>query len=145
VVVVGTVTGSLALPQVVRRLPLELPDVAAERRAAEELLAESNRAGIAWIESRPVTEAERGLLDRLRADSDYLDRALRSGSEGTAESMIAGYGRLRRQMIGAQRDAVFTARASSRFPERAVRTVLASLDAEETALRSELTNPASAA
>jgi CPA1 family monovalent cation:H+ antiporter len=46
------------------------------------------------------------------------------------------YRRLRRSMIKAERQAVLTARAEGRFQEPAVRSVLAFLDAEETALKS---------
>lgn len=96
----------------------ELPPVGPLRRP---------RAGKNPVDDRVVV--------RLRTNVEFLTQALDTPPVDDAEPVLMAYKRLRRSMILAERDAVLTARAEGRYQEPAVRTALASIDLEETALK----------
>ena len=74
------------------------------------------------------------MIARLRINAEFLSSAIAQEARAGAEPSPAAYARLRRVMIEAERAAVLQARAEGRYQERAVRDVLRSIDAEETAL-----------
>jgi Na+/H+ antiporter len=136
VVVVGTLLEGLALPWVIRGLKLPPPDSAQEMTEKHNLLAEAQTAGLARLDVE-VTEADdAAAVSRLRVNARFITEAMASETEEGVEPSPAVYNRLRRAMIEAERQAVLDARAEGRYQERAVRDVLRSIDAEETALAS---------
>lgn len=135
VVVVATLLEGLALPWIIRRLRLPPPDFAQEASEMQRLLAEAQSAGLEHLESQVTGGEDRRVLERLRINAVFLSEALESPSPEEAEDAPVEYRRLRRAMIGAERRAVLDARAEGRYQEPAVRSVLAFLDAEESALK----------
>lgn len=134
VVVVGTLFEGLALPWIIRRLRLPPPNSAQERVEGQMLMAEAQLAGIARLDVETTDGDEERVLLRLRANASFLGDALQNPRDN-GEPPSAAYGRLRRAMIDAERQAVLDARSEGRYQERAIRAVLAAIDAEETALR----------
>jgi CPA1 family monovalent cation:H+ antiporter len=136
VVVVVTLLEGLALPWIIRRLRLPPPDFAQEAGEMQRLLAEAQTAGLEHLESQVTGDEDDRVLERLRINAAFLSDALENPTPDRDEDAPLEYRRLRRSMIKAERQAVLTARAEGRFQEPAVRSVLAFLDAEETALKS---------
>jgi NhaP-type Na+/H+ or K+/H+ antiporter len=134
VVVAGTLLEGLALPWIIRRLKLPPPDVEQERGETQRLMVEAQTAGLDLLEQQELDGVEPGVVDRLRTNARFLAEALENPPEGDGESRPASYNRLRRLMVQAERQAVLDARAEGRYQERAVKTTLAFIDAEETAL-----------
>jgi Na+/H+ antiporter len=137
VVVAGTLVEGLALPWIIRRLRLPPPNAAQEMMEKHNLLAEAQAAGLSSLESQlgDADGVDEAVVTRLRINAEFLSRAIATEAADGAEPTPAAYNRLRRLMIGAERDAVLRARAEGRYQERAVRDVLRSIDAEETSLR----------
>jgi CPA1 family monovalent cation:H+ antiporter len=75
------------------------------------------------------------VIDRLRMDAAFLEEAIGLPMEEGREPRLAAYTRLRKTMIAAQRAAVLQARREGRYQEPAIESVLAAIDAEETALK----------
>jgi CPA1 family monovalent cation:H+ antiporter len=134
VVVAGTLLEGLALPWLIRRLKLPPPDVEQERGETQRLMVEAQTAGLDLLEQQELEGVEPGVVERLRTNARFLAEALENPPEGDGESRPASYNRLRRLMVQAERQAVLDARAEGRYQERAVKTTLAFIDAEETAL-----------
>lgn len=134
-VVVATLLEGLALPWVIRRLKLPPPDFAQEASEMERLLAEAQSAGLEQLESQVTGDEDERVIERLRINALFLSDALENPSSDDAADLPLEYRRLRRTMIVAERQAVLEARAEGRYQELAVRSVLAFLDAEETALK----------
>jgi Na+/H+ antiporter len=136
VVVVGTLLEGLALPRIIKALKLPAPNWRQEMDEAHRLMAEAQLAGLARLETElaenPVDDR---VIVRLRTNAEFLTQALDAPSAVDAEPVLMAYNRLRHSMILAERDAVLTARAEGRYQEPAVRTALASIDLEETALK----------
>ena len=141
VVVFGTLLEGLALPAIYRRLKLPPPNAAQERVERQMLLAEAQAAGLKRLDAE-VNDADEGrVVERLRANSLFLTAALSNPAPEGTESPPAAYNRLRKVMIEAERDAVIVARAEGRYQDRAVRAVIAAIDAEEAALRGSASKP----
>ena len=136
VVVVGTLLEGLALPWIIRRLRLPSPDFAQEASEMQRLLAEAQSAGLEHLESQVTGSEDERVITRLRINALFLADALENPTPQESEDAPVEYRRLRRSMIGAERQAVLDARAEGRYQDRAVRSVLTFLDAEETALKS---------
>ena len=141
VVVFGTLLEGLALPAIYRRLRLPPPNAAQERVERQMLLAEAQTAGLKRLEAEVSDIDEERVVERLRANALFLTTALIDPAPDGIEAPPAAYNRLRHIMITAERDAVLAARAEGRYQDRAVRAVIAAIDAEETALRGSASNP----
>lgn len=135
VVVVVTLLEGLALPWVIRRLKLPPPDFAQEAGEMERLLAEAQAAGLEHLESRVTGQEDERVIERLRINAVFLSEALENPVPDAEVPAPLEYRKLRRSMIVAERQAVLEARAEGRYQEPAVRSVLAFLDAEESALK----------
>lgn len=135
VVVVATLLEGLALPWVIRRLRLPSPDFAQEAGEMQRLLAEAQSAGLEHLEAQVTGEEDDRVIERLRVNAVFLSDALENPTPEDVEDAPIEYRRLRRSMIAAERQAVLEARAEGRYQEAAVRSVLAFLDAEESALK----------
>ncbi len=135
VVVVGTLLQGLALPLIVRRLGLPPPNGDQELVESQMLMAEAKAAGIVQLDEE-ISEADsEAVIERLRADAALLGDSLINPGPDDSEPAQAAFGRLRLSMIGAEREAVLSARADGRYQEPAVRAILAAIDAEEIAIR----------
>lgn len=135
VVVVATLLEGLALPWIIRRLKLPPPDFAQEASEMQRLLAEAQSAGLEHLESQVTGDEDERVIERLRINALFLSDALENPSADESADLPLEYRRLRRTMIVAERQAVLEARAEGRYQEPAVRSVLAFLDAEESALK----------
>jgi hypothetical protein len=71
----------------------------------------------------------------LRMNARFLADAIDNPAPEEAEPLPAAYARLRRAMIEAEREAVLAARAEGRYQEPAIRSALAFIDVEESALK----------
>ena len=135
VVVVGTLLQGLALPWVIRRLRLPPPNRSQERIEAQMLLAEAQTAGLARLDAEVTDADEQRVIGRLRTNAVFLADALDNPAPDDAEPLPAAYTRLRRAMIEAEREAVLDARVQGRYQEPAIRSALAFIDVEESALK----------
>jgi Na+/H+ antiporter len=135
VVVIGTLLQGLALPWVIRRLRLPPPNRSQERIEAQMLLAEAQTAGLARLDAEVTDADEQRVLGRLRTNAVFLADALDNPAPENAEPLPAAYNRLRRAMIEAEREAVLAARVEGRYQEPAIRSALAFIDVEESALK----------
>lgn len=135
VVVVATLLEGLALPWIIRRLRLPSPDFAQESSEMQRLLAEAQSAGLEHLEAQVTGNEDERVLERLRVNAVFLSDALENPSTVDDEDAPIEYSRLRRSMIDAERRAVLEARIEGRYQELEVRSVLAFLDAEESALK----------
>jgi CPA1 family monovalent cation:H+ antiporter len=134
VVVVGTLVEGAFLPFVIRRLKLPPPDFSQEMTEVHMLMAEAQGQGLARLESEVTDADEQRVVDRLRLNATFLTDALENPSPEGTEPPSRAYNRLRRVMIEAERQAVLQARSEGRYQERAVKSVLAKIDVEETEL-----------
>ena len=135
VVVVGTLLEGLLLPTIIRALKLPTPNYDQEHQERFALMAEAEQAGVDDLESHLTADDEDAVIDRLRMNASFLEEAIAVPMEEGREPRLAAYTRLRKTMIAAQRAAVLQARREGRYQEPAVESVLAAIDAEETALR----------
>ncbi len=134
IVIAGTLLGGLFLPRIIRLLKLPAPNAMQEQTQRRLLVAEAREAGLARLEQEPTDDDDDAVIERLRLDSEFIRESVDLPEEGTMDR-LASYARLRRSMISAEREAVRIARAEGRYEEYAVRAVLASIDAEELALK----------
>jgi CPA1 family monovalent cation:H+ antiporter len=135
VVVIGTLLEGLLLPPILRALRLPPPNVAQELAERRNLMAEAKVAGTAALDEVTAESDPEDVVAQLRAAAEFhgtLDGA--EAVDGVEHPLLA-YKRLRQAMIVAERGAVLQARREGRYQEPAVLAVLASIDAEETALR----------
>ena len=135
VVVVATLLEGLALPGVIRRLKLPPPDFAQEASEMPRRRAEAQSAGLEQLEAQGTGDEDDRVIERLRINALFLSDALENPSPDETADLPMEYRKLRRTMIVAERQAVLEARAEGRYQEPAVRSVLAFLDAEESALK----------
>jgi len=135
VVVIGTLLEGLLLPTVIRALNLPTPNYDQEHQERFALMAEAEQAGVDDLEARVTDDDEEEVLERLRRNSTFLEEAIALPKTEGVEPRLAAYTRLRKTMIAAQRAAVLQARREGRYQEPAIISVLAAIDAEETALR----------
>jgi monovalent cation/hydrogen antiporter len=135
VVVIGTLLEGLLLPSILRALRLPPPNIAQELAERRNLMAEAKSAGTVALDEVTVETDPTDVVAQLRSSAEFhgaLDGA--EENEGV-EHPLRAYKRLRQAMIVAERAAVLQARREGRYQEPAVLAVLASIDAEETALR----------
>ena len=135
VVVVGTLLQGLALPWVIRRLKLPPPNSNQELVEAQMLMAEARAAGVVKLDAEKMESDDADVVQRLRNDAALLGESLLIPVPEGVEPAQAVFGRLRLAMIEAERAAVLAARKEGRYQEPAVRAILASIDAEEVAVR----------
>ena len=102
---------------------------------AQMLMAEARAAGVVQLDSERRESDDAAVIDRLRNDAARLGEPLLSPGTDGVEPAQAVFGRLRLAMIDAERAAVLVARREGRYQEPAVRAILASIDAEEVAVR----------
>jgi len=135
VVVVGTLLEGLLLPVIIRALKLPTPNYDQEHQERFALMAEAEQAGVDELEAHLTGDDEDEVVERLRMNAAFLEEAIALPKEEGREPRLAAYTRLRKTMIAAQRDAVLRARREGRYQEPAIESVLAAIDAEETALK----------
>lgn len=135
VVVIGTLLEGLLLPTIIRALKLPSPNYDQEHQERFALMAEAEQAGVDDLEAHLTDDDEQEVIDRLRRNSTFLEEAIATPKVDGQEPRLAAYTRLRKTMIAAQRAAVLRARREGRYQEPAVNSVLAAIDAEETALK----------
>jgi len=135
VVVVGTLLEGLLLPAIIRALKLPSPNYDQEHQERFALMSEAEQAGVDELESRLTGDDDDAVIDRLRMNAAFLEEAIALPKEDGREPRLAAYTRLRKTMIAAQRAAVLRARRENRYQEPAIESVLAAIDAEETALK----------
>jgi Na+/H+ antiporter len=143
VVVAGTLLEGLALPRLIRALRLPSPNADQERVERELLRAEAQRAGLARLDREITEDDDAPVVGRLRSNASFLAESIDAPVVPGAERQTDAYHRLRHRMILAEREAVLAARAEGRYQDPAVRAVLATIDAEETALRIGSPRPSS--
>ena len=102
----------------------------------QRLLAEAQTAGLGQLEAQVTGSEDQRVLERLRINAVFLADTIENPTPEDSEDAPIEYQRLRRSMIKAERQAVLQARSEGRYQEPAVRSVLAFLDAEESALKS---------
>ena len=135
VVVVGTLLEGLLLPAIIRALKLPTPNYDQEHQERFALMAEAEQAGVDELEAHLTGDDEDEVVERLRMNAAFLEEAIALPKEDGREPRLAAYTRLRKTMIAAQRSAVLQARREGRYQEPAIESVLAAIDAEETALK----------
>jgi len=135
VVVVATLLEGLLLPTIIRALRLPTPNYDQEHQERFALMAEAEQAGVDDLEAHLSDADEEEVIERLRMNSTFLEEAIALPKEDGREPRLAAYTRLRKTMIAAQRAAVLKARREGRYQEPAIISVLAAIDAEETALK----------
>ena len=135
VVVVGTLIQGLALPPFIRMLKLPQPNSDQEHMEAHQLLVEVRAAGAKALDEQTRGLPDSPLVDKLRADAELFTRAMEGAIPQGNDPKTVSMARLRLGMIEAERAAVLKARGEGRFQDKAIRDVLASIDAEEVAVR----------
>ena len=136
VVVIGTLLEGLLLPTILRALRLPPPNIAQELAERRNLMAEAQAAATEELDAVVVDGDPVEVVAQLRATAEFHGRTL-DGAEDLdgVEHPLHTYKRLRTAMIRAERRAVLQARREGRYQEPAILAVLATIDAEETALR----------
>jgi CPA1 family monovalent cation:H+ antiporter len=135
VVVVGTLLEGLLLPLIIRALKLPAPNYDQEHQERFALMAEAEQAGVDQLEANRTNDDSDEVVERLRLNSAFLEESIARPKVEGIEPPLAAYNRLRKSMIAAERDAVLRARRENRYQEPAIESVLAAIDAEETALK----------
>jgi CPA1 family monovalent cation:H+ antiporter len=98
-------------------------------------MAEAEQAGVDELEANRSDGDSDEVIDRLRLNSAFLEESIARPKAEGVEPPLAAYNRLRKVMIAAERVAVLRARRENRYQEPAIESVLAAIDAEETALK----------
>jgi CPA1 family monovalent cation:H+ antiporter len=135
VVVVGTLLEGLLLPLIIRGLKLPTPNYDQEHQERFALMAEAEQAGVDQLLAGRTDADSDEVIERLRLNSVFLEESIVQPKVDGVEPPLAAYNRLRKLMISAERDAVLRARREGRYQEPAIESVLAAIDAEETALK----------
>jgi len=135
VVVVGTLLEGLLLPVIIRALKLPTPNYDQEHQERFALMAEAEQAGVDQLLAERTEADSDEVIERLRLNAVFLEESIAQPKQDGVEPTLAAYNRLRRLMIGAERAAVLRARREGRYQEPAIESVLAAIDAEETALK----------
>jgi CPA1 family monovalent cation:H+ antiporter len=134
VIVLTLLLQGTTLPALARRLGV-LEDTSAEDALAEAgVQHDASRAALRRLEEK-ADGAPASVVDRLRAiaDSRANNAWERLGSQNQ-ETPSAAYGRLRREMIGAERHVFKVARNEGRIPEEVLTRAQRELDLEEAQL-----------
>jgi CPA1 family monovalent cation:H+ antiporter len=134
VIVVSLLLHGTTLPMLARRLGVRA-DTAAEDALAEAAVQHAaSRAALQRLESQ-ADGAPASVVDRLRGTADVRANLAweRLGSQ-EQETPSAAYARLRREMIGAEREVFRVARDEGRIPEEVLVRAQRDLDLEESLL-----------
>lgn len=137
VVTIGTLLiQGTTLPALARRLDVRGPDPREDALQAATVLQAATRSGLDVLDS--MTELDGATKEMLRSRSDdrlnQMWERLGPRSGDADETPSAVYRRARMQMLQAERDEVLRLRDEGRADHVVLRTVLASLDLEETML-----------
>ena len=137
VVTIGTLLiQGTTLPALARRLDVRGPDPREDALQAATVLQAATRSGLDVLDS--MTELDGATREMLRSRSDHrlnqMWERLGPRSGDADETPSAVYRRARMQMLQAERDEVLRLRDEGRADHVVLRTVLASLDLEETML-----------
>ena len=135
VVVIGTLLEGLLLPLILRGLKLPPPNRSQELAERRNLMAEAKVAGTAALDEVVEDSDPQDVVTQLRSAAEFHGALDGAQVDEGSEHPLKAYKRLREAMITAERAAVLEARREGRYQEPAVLAVLASIDAEETALR----------
>ncbi len=132
-VVAGTLfLQGLTLPWLTRRLDVETPDPATDALTRAVLLEDAGRAGLERLGEIEFDDPHHVLdLIRKRIDERSFAAWERLSTAGDRESPSELYGRVRRQMLEAEREKVLEVRGSGSVPGDIVAEVLQMLDVEE--------------
>ena len=135
-VVAGTLfVQGLTLPLLARVLRVPSPDPVDDALARATLLQQASKAGNEALEKMQYDDPH-GVLDNIRHRVEMRNFAAweRLGTAVGEEAPSDLYGRVRRAMIGAERERVLQIRSQGRVPSDVVADVLAMLDVEESML-----------
>ncbi len=135
-VVVGAtllVQGS-TLPWVLRHLGVTGPDPAEDALQAASVQQRAAAAGLARLDSLITDTDSSEVVDRLRRRSSERSDAMWERLGGGDETPSQAYGRLRIEMISAERQELIRLRDSGYIPDEVMRRVISSIDIEETVL-----------
>jgi monovalent cation/hydrogen antiporter len=135
VVVVGTLLEGLLLGPILRALKLPPPNRTQELAERGNLMVEAKAAGREELDKVVSDRDPADVVAQLRQAAEFHSTLDGVPVDDGAEHPLQAYRRLRDVMITAERRAVLQARREGRYQEPAIRAVLASIDAEETALR----------
>ena len=135
-VVLGTLyLQGLSLPWLTRLLRVRPEDPAAEALARASLLHKAARAGLAELETCRQEAPDEVIADiRARVDQRSFAAWEQLATTPGEETPSQAYSRVRRRMIGAEREAVLKVRDHGKVPSHVVREVLGTLDLEESML-----------
>jgi Na+/H+ antiporter len=135
-VVAGTLfIQGLTLPWLARRLEVPGPDPLDDALARATLLQQASKAGLKALGRMEYDDPhDITTLVRQRIDQRNFAAWERLGTTVDQETPSELYGRMRREMIAAERGRVLEIRASGTVPSEVVADVLAMLDVEESML-----------
>ncbi|MDO3705988.1 Na+/H+ antiporter [Micromonospora sp. C28SCA-DRY-2] len=138
-VIVATLVGQGAtLPAVARRLRLPPDDPVQDALSAAGAQQQASRAARERLDALADT-APAAVVERLRRLLDERTNMAWEQLGGTArETPSQAYGRLRQEMIDAEREVFRTARDAGRIPEEVLVRAYRDLDLEESMLRREI-------
>ncbi|MCX5069969.1 Na+/H+ antiporter [Micromonospora lupini] len=138
VIVVTLVGQGATLPLVARRLKLPQDDPVQDALSAAGVQQQASRAARDRLEEL-AEGAPAPVVDRLRRVlDDRTNMAWERLGGNERETPSQAYGRLRQQMIDAERDVFRAARDSGRIPEEVLVRAYRDLDLEESLLRQEV-------
>ncbi|GGM04304.1 MULTISPECIES: Na+/H+ antiporter [Micromonospora] len=135
VIVVSLVAQGATLPAVARRLRLPPDDPVQDALAAAGVQQQASRAAQERLDEL-AGSAPDSVVERLRWLSEFrANLAWEQLGGGAQETPSQAYGRLRQEMIDAEREVFRTARDSGRIPEEVLVRAYRDLDLEESLLR----------
>jgi hypothetical protein len=122
------------LPWVLRHLGLKGPDPAEDALQAASVQQQAAAAGMARLDELVTDDVGADVVDRLRRRSTERSDALWERLGGGDETPSEAYGRLRVEMIAAERAELIRLRDSGHVPDEVMRRVISGIDIEETVL-----------
>ncbi|MGN9777364.1 Na+/H+ antiporter [Micromonospora sp. H33] len=138
VIVVSLVGQGATLPAVARRLKLTPDDPVQDALSAAGVQQQASRAARERLDALAGT-APPAVVDRLRRLVDQrTNMAWEQLGGATRETPSQAYGRLRQEMIDAEREVFRAARDAGRIPEEVLVRAYRDLDLEESLLRREV-------
>ncbi|MET8309945.1 Na+/H+ antiporter [Micromonospora sp. NPDC005173] len=138
VIVVTLVGQGATLPLVARRLKLPQDDPVQDALSAAGVQQQASRAARDRLDAL-AADAPAAVVDRLRrALDDRTNLAWERLGGAERETPSQAYGRLRQEMIDAERDVFRAARDAGRIPEEVLVRAYRDLDLEESLLRQEV-------
>jgi NhaP-type Na+/H+ or K+/H+ antiporter len=142
------------LPWLIRATGIRGTDRVADRRELATLLDEMGTAALAVLDNPQFTlpdgeQVDPATIERVRHDTKLSAESAReraehgSGIDALVHSPQRQYRELRREVLGAERDALLEARATGSYPSRILARAQTMLDLEETRLE-QIDNPSGA-